>query len=1816
MSALDFRTGGAYIANKKDMPRTSPVYYIAPSAISITPNANGSANDLAVYVAKGAKIKVFSMGIPQLDIADTTWQEWTIAGRNRRLNNPAVPYTIYARLKKSDKTKGYLIFAPKEEDGAGWKDKYAYVTMKGLATDTANRNDQDYWYFKLGDVSAPDGNERTADLDTGILGTDQFNTEWDLNPDKLPLRVEFSCTIDDNEVGQNPYVNWDKSAILQASLVKGWNTDSNFLVHHWTIVRNTGNDSDDAEWSYPDIVSDSSSSDSSSSLSEPDPINARQMPSGQIALSHSRTGDDDFSGAVAAVFTVTAWGEDTSSDSSSSSSDSDSSSSTAASNASRNNDGGIIIPLAKGIITIFAETVEADTPISCFRWYKGDVTPKKPTDTTSDNPLAAGDDPAGAGSAFPADRWSSTIPDQPGTDSDSSSSDSSSSSSSSDGEDNDWILWMCSSVRHGNGTRDAWSGPVRISGKDGDPGADAKEREWIYVGKDQPTTFGSQSREPHPKDITEGTSGGQAVSGNDRYTTDDFVPTGWNDNAIATDQTTNRYVYASWREWNKTTERWGDFSDPILWSNWGRQGIDGDGVQYVYKLYATQLTDAECSNFYPTKPNEQNANGEWLPAGRNSNDANTVKSWTDDAEQTSSEYPYCYCSVIKRINGTWGNYEKLSLWAKWSEDGQSVPSYIETQEAWSNEATTASPTTMPSDCQESDWSVNTPTNTYSRAYLWRRSRTRTWNPTTKVYDGANGEWTYTRLSGTNGTSINTKGTVAAVIDASGSFSTSGFSNNDLGIKQGQAQLYKFSGSQSQWNQNGPTASDGDSYTVTKDCTVNLDGSGSVNVKGHMLMWSAEASKWIDLGQFKGDSGTTYYTHIAWAYGITLGTQSARKAGQTNTPNAIACTAFSISPAAGYNWMGILIDTDSFESTDWRFYTWTNTQGPAGDDAHEINPNILLRTTFPSISNMQEKWQGNFSHLNGNFTPTPDNELIQGRNIIRSEQSSAEAADIYQDVSLEANTWYTFSFWLRQGTTAALGNTTPQLKLYMSYSDSLNGCISEGTLDGAVNIDSSDGYALISNTAWSPARHVITFKTVSSMSGVNGGCIRFRFYGGINVISMPKLEVGKFATAYVANEDDLKGADGTGGENAVLYEIVPSIESVRVSSNAASVTLSTTPNAKFYKIDGSSRSLHSLYWALKWKSGTSYTAVTPNGSGEPANQINLPTTYSKTYDALVIFIYSSSSTSTTTFLAKKEIYINVMGDTGGTGPQGKMGRFYYYAGEFNQNDSTQTFIVNDAQAPYFSHGINNATNLPNCHVFNPDTGGTFTMSQMWTAGNGSFDNSPWVPFTNNFEYLMSRAVFTDFAKLGSAVFNKDWLISQYGQRYTVLGSSQKSVSSESWSLISNSTSSTYLEEGQVITVYISAYRNSSGSVLNIRPFICNAATFSLSNGQISEARIAITSTAVNTYEFTVRAEKTGYLFFVGHSYGTVTSIYTYFSSQYQLAMPSFINRDAVILLDDVSQMEVQPDSYNNSSSGNITAVKQVTNRTFEIPGKQKFTLSLNIRSNTISSGTLYIGLIYYNGTNYTSLGAVGISSSSGTGEKTATITKTTTGTVTAFVAGWWVGASSSNKVVFNKVSLTPNDSGTEENQSFVPMIAMDWQSGYAHFAGGNARFNPNGDVYVKGDIHATSGVFSGLLKKTPTIVTSANVSNYTVSNIFGDDVLDFEKVGTYIVFSDLTVDVSMYFRGLFGYYPNYTDEQKEYVRSLVGNQVLIYNKSSRSINISGHTVNKNGSNVSYSITRNYLCSLECKIKGYEYDSIYPDRENYEDIYWECMIMRID
>lgn len=196
------------------------------------------------------------------------------------------------------------------------------------------------------------------------------------------------------------------------------------------------------------------------------------------------------------------------------------------------------------------------------------------------------------------------------------------------------------------------------------------------------------------------------------------------------------------------------------------------------------------------------------------------------------------------------------------------------------------------------------------------------------------------------------------------------------------------------------------------------------------------------------------------------------------------------------------------------------------------------------------------------------------------------------------------------------------------------------------------------------------------------------------------------------------------------------------------------------------------------------------------------------------------------------------------------------------------------------------------------------------------------------------------------------------------------------------------------------------------------------------------------------------------------------------------------------------------------------------------------------------------------------------------------------------------------------------QSGTKLAGIDIQNGIVNLFGDRVTFsNADGTIKNKvwidpetGTIHAVEGVFSGLVKKTKTLITQLNISDYQYESIFGP-VFDFDKAGTYIVFSDLTQDVTMYAYGVWGYTSNNDAERKEFLRGLVGNRVLIYNKSSRLVNISGHTV-MNGNEVSFSMGSGKMCSMECKIRGYGYDSLYPNREGYEDIYWDCTILKID
>jgi hypothetical protein len=60
------------------------------------------------------------------------------------------------------------------------------------------------------------------------------------------------------------------------------------------------------------------------------------------------------------------------------------------------------------------------------------------------------------------------------------------------------------------------------------------------------------------------------------------------------------------------------------------------------------------------------------------------------------------------------------------------------------------------------------------------------------------------------------------------------------------------------------------------------------------------------------------------------------------------------------------------------------------------------------------------------------------------------------------------------------------------------------------------------------------------------------------------------------------------------------------------------------------------------------------------------------------------------------------------------------------------------------------------------------------GTPSSSSSNWELMTNDFKYLITEAIFSNFAKLASAIFSGDWMLSQYGVPSRVISTTEKNL----------------------------------------------------------------------------------------------------------------------------------------------------------------------------------------------------------------------------------------------------------------------------------------------------------------------------------------------------------------------------------------------------------------------------------------------------------
>lgn len=196
------------------------------------------------------------------------------------------------------------------------------------------------------------------------------------------------------------------------------------------------------------------------------------------------------------------------------------------------------------------------------------------------------------------------------------------------------IIWMSSGeFNSAYPNQPNWSEPIKISGSDGKPGVDGKADEFIFkltlTALDSPTTPSTN-----------------------------YLEEGWTDSPSGIDEV-NQIEWVSTRKYENG--KWGVWSVPAIWSKWGANGQDGDGIEYIYKRNSGEALNNPTPN--NTATDEYQGKGdyegkEYVPSG-----------WTDNPSGVTSTETHEWVCSRKYKNGVWQPFSNPALWARFGQDG-------------------------------------------------------------------------------------------------------------------------------------------------------------------------------------------------------------------------------------------------------------------------------------------------------------------------------------------------------------------------------------------------------------------------------------------------------------------------------------------------------------------------------------------------------------------------------------------------------------------------------------------------------------------------------------------------------------------------------------------------------------------------------------------------------------------------------------------------------------------------------------------------------------------------------------------------------------------------------------------------------------------------------------------------------------------------------------------------------------------------------------------------------------------------------------------
>lgn len=201
-------------------------------------------------------------------------------------------------------------------------------------------------------------------------------------------------------------------------------------------------------------------------------------------------------------------------------------------------------------------------------------------------------------------------------------------------------VWQIQRFANPDGTLTAWSNLIRLTGADGEDGKDGNSIEFIYTRNadgSQPSTPASVNQAGH-------------------------IPSGWTNHPSGVTASL-MYEWVSQRYLDKSTQKWGNWSTPGIWSRYSERGKDGDGYEYIYRRFSNYVGGTSLApggQYYPpanVDSSEYQAD-DYVPDG-----------YTDNPTGPTDAIKYEYVWIRKKENSKWQAWKTGALWSKWGDKG-------------------------------------------------------------------------------------------------------------------------------------------------------------------------------------------------------------------------------------------------------------------------------------------------------------------------------------------------------------------------------------------------------------------------------------------------------------------------------------------------------------------------------------------------------------------------------------------------------------------------------------------------------------------------------------------------------------------------------------------------------------------------------------------------------------------------------------------------------------------------------------------------------------------------------------------------------------------------------------------------------------------------------------------------------------------------------------------------------------------------------------------------------------------------------------------